>query len=60
MRREFLMATGKSQQQSSGGSALGFEATLWATADQVAHYKMMMGDTYVDVPAVAPLVEARA
>jgi hypothetical protein len=29
------MATGKSQKQSSGGSALGFEATLWATADKL-------------------------
>ena len=29
------MATGKSQKQTSGGSALGFEATLWATADKL-------------------------
>ena len=29
------MATGKTQKQSSGGSALGFEATLWATADKL-------------------------
>jgi type I restriction enzyme M protein len=30
-----FMATGKTQKQSSGGSALGFEATLWATADKL-------------------------
>jgi hypothetical protein len=29
------MATGKTQKQSSGGSALGFEATLWAAADKL-------------------------
>jgi type I restriction enzyme M protein len=29
------MATGKTQKQTSGGSALGFEATLWATADKL-------------------------
>jgi hypothetical protein len=30
-----FMATGKTQKQSSSGSALGFEATLWATADKL-------------------------
>src|SRR5664280_1114632 len=35
MQRESFMATGKSQKQASGGSALGFEATLWATADKL-------------------------
>jgi len=29
------MATGKIQKQTSSGSALGFEATLWATADKL-------------------------
>jgi hypothetical protein len=50
------MATGKTQKQSSGGSALGFEVTLWATADKLRGNL----DTYVDVPAVASLVEASA
>jgi hypothetical protein len=35
MRREPFMARGKNQKQTSSGSALGFEATLWATADKL-------------------------